>query len=69
MPVESTVVEARALPPVTEEYHFRLLPVATKSATVDVVPQKLCADAVGAEVVELIVTLTDVLGLSHPFTV
>ncbi len=60
---------ARTVVVVLSEYHFRVVPVATKSATVDVVPQKLCAEAVGAVGIELTVTLTDVLSLSQPFTV
>ena len=55
MPVASAVVDAKAVPPVAAEYHWILLPVATKLATV-AAPQKLCADAVGAVGLSLTVT-------------
>lgn len=35
MPVAKTVLIANAVPPVATEYHCRLLPVATKLATVE----------------------------------
>ena len=61
------------MPPVSAEYHFKkipfeLLPVATKLETV-AVPQKDCADAVGAVGTSFTVTEIAVRVLSHPLTV
>ena len=57
-------------PPVDALYHCKLVPVAVRFATVGLVAlQNVCGlDAVGAAVV-LIVTVTDVLELSHPLMV
>ena len=41
------LVDTKALPPVATLYHFKLLPVAVKLATVAPV-QKLCGAAAGA---------------------
>ena len=66
--MDTAAVEARAVPPVTTLYHFKAVPVATKLVTVAEV-QNVCAAAVGAAIVLLIVTDTDVLELSHEFKV
>jgi hypothetical protein len=47
-------------------YQFKAVPLATKSATV-LLPQNVCADAVGAEV-EFTVSTTGILVLLQPFT-
>jgi hypothetical protein len=65
--VLKAVVPINAAPPLEALYHFKLLPVATRSATV-AVPQKLWALAVGAKGL-VTVTATAVRLLSHPFTV
>ena len=63
MPVTKVVVFAKAVPPVKAAYHFIAVPVATKFATVAEL-QKVCVDAVGAVVGDM-VTTTAVLGLSQ----
>ena len=61
---------ANGEPPVEALYHCSVLPVATRLATVGLVLlQNVCAVAVGAAVIGLTVTVTEVLTLSHPFTV
>ena len=66
--MDNAVVEANAVPPVEVVYHCNDVPVATKLEIVAEV-QNVCAAAVGAAVVLLIVTDTDVLELSHEFKV
>ena len=61
------VIPLNAVPPVEVLYHFKLLPLATRSASV-ALPQKLCALAVGTSG-SVNVTATKVRLLSHPFTV
>ena len=48
-------------------YHYIFVPVATSEATV-VLPQKLCAEAVGAAGTTFIVTATALRVLSQPAT-
>ena len=64
------VVAAKGEPPVDELYHCKLVPAAIRLATVGLVLlQNVCGlDAVGGAV-ELTVTFTNVLALSHPLTV
>ena len=66
--MDNAVVETNAVPPVATLYHFSEVPVAIKLEIVAEV-QNVCAAAVGAAVVLLIVTDTDVLELSHEFKV
>ena len=61
------MVLAKAVPPVKAAYHFIVVPVATKFATV-ADAQKVCATAVGA-VAGVMFTATAVLALSHVPTV
>ncbi len=61
------MVDANAVPPVAKLYHFNVVPVATKLATVAAL-QNACAVAVG-EAVVFIVTATVVLALSQEFNV
>ncbi len=61
------VVAAKAVPPVDALYHFKAVPVATKSPTVAAL-QNDCVDAVGIGVT-LTVTATVVLELSMEFNV
>ncbi len=64
------VVEVKAVPPVAVAYHWMVFPAAIKLATVGLVlAQNVCAEAVGAGVIGLTVTLTVVRVLSQPLTV
>ena len=57
--------EARAVPPLDDMYHLRLLPVAVSGVAVSFKQYSTGDVAVGAGV-SLIVTLISALGLSQP---